>query len=287
MHKTLKGKDNYLFLINDGNNSLITHTTNKFHQSDKNIIREKKNINNFYLLIYPDKEVICKKFLPNNIELKYRTSFDLHKTMLGDDLLDVTNLLEPTDYYKTDSHMNNKGNLKIYNYFIDFLEKKFPENKIEKKKFELNKVETPSLTSIGMGIGDLTWEYNKKNIILDDISDIYYKMPDEYNFYNKPYNYNEENFRILDKNLTDISIKYKNEFMGWDTVSNSIFYHKSKTPSVNKKVLVFYDSFLLHCIQLYKNLFNEIYFIKSTFNFNYLKIIEPDLVFEFRIERFL
>lgn len=286
MHKTVKGKDNYLFLINDAHNSLIKHTTNQFRQSDKNIIW-RKNINNLYLLVYPDKEVVCKNFLPNNIEIKYRSSFDIHKTILNDNLLDVTNLLEPTDYYKTDSHINNKGNLKIYNYFFDFLKNKFPENKIEKKIFELNKVESLSLSSIGMGIGDLTWESNKKDIILDDISDIYYKMPDKYDFYCKLYNYNEENFRILDNNLTDISIKYKNQMIDWEIVKNSIFYHKSKILCINKKVLFFYDSFLLPCIQLYKNLFNEIYFIKKPFNFADFNKINPDLVFEFRIERFL
>ena len=76
-------------------------------------------------------------------------------------------------------------------------------------------------------------------------------------------------------------------YLDWQNLIASIFYHKSKIPCINRKVLIFYDSFLLPCIQLYKNLFSDIYFVKSLFNNNINNKINPDLIFEFRIERFL
>ena len=286
MSLTLKGKDNYLFLINDSVRSLDKHTSNESALLLENVMW-RQDVNNLYMLVYPDKEVICEKFLPDGNEIKYRTSLDIYKTVFEDRLLDPTDILDTTDYYKTDSHMNNKGNYKVYNRFIEFLKHKFPEDRIEAVNIELTKVEVPSLVSLELGLGDLTWEHNKKDVVLDDISDIYYEMPKEYNFSSTVYNCNEEDFRILNRELTDMSIESKNKLITWDVVSNSIFYHKSSSPCINKKVVFIYDSFMLPSIGLYRNLFRETYFVKDVFDQKYINKIKPDLIFEFRIERFL
>ena len=48
------------------------------------------------------------------MKIKYRQDLDYYKSYFRDKLLDPTNLLDHTDYYKTDSHINNKGALKVY-----------------------------------------------------------------------------------------------------------------------------------------------------------------------------
>ena len=111
--KTLKGKNNYLFLINDNVNSLKRHTEDSQNLNIKNL-DYKKLIKNYIILVFPDKEIICKSFLPDNFYIKYRTDIDMYKSILKDRVIDPTNILEPTDYYKTDSHINNNGSLKIF-----------------------------------------------------------------------------------------------------------------------------------------------------------------------------
>ena len=152
MSKTLKGKDNCLFLINDSERSLKKHTANESALLLEDVMW-RQDVDNLYMVVYPDKEVICENSLPDGNEIKYRTSLDIYKTVLEDRLLDPTDILDATDYYKTDTHMNNKGNYKLYNRFIEFLRHKFPEHTIEAVNFELTKVEVPSLYDSQPGLG--------------------------------------------------------------------------------------------------------------------------------------
>ena len=66
--KTLLGKNNYLFLINDTHNSLNTHINNIKTVNLENLNKYKEYINNknILLVVFPDKEYICKNFLPFN-----------------------------------------------------------------------------------------------------------------------------------------------------------------------------------------------------------------------------
>ena len=281
--KVLMGKDNYLFLINDSANSLNRHTKNC---NPPNVINNKiKKKKNYFIIIFPDKEIICEKFLPNNLKIKYRSHLDIHKKILHDNVIDPTKILEPTDYYKTDSHINGKGSLKVYKFFIEYLNKVFNTN-IKGENIKLEKIETASLHSMGKGIGDLTWESNKGNLLLNDISDIYYSLPEEYNFYMTWYSKNDKRFKILNSQLIDTSDKHHG-WVSWNLISTSILYNKSENAVIDKKVIFFYDSFLLQSIGLYKDIFKELYLIKNVINPNIINKIKPDFIFEFRAERFL
>jgi len=290
MTKTLKGKDNYLFLINDSSKSLKKHIDNTVNLPSPHIIKKKYNILNNpqtpFLIVFPDKEVICKDFLPDNIKINYRKHLESYKSVFGEKILDPTNILKPSDYYKTDTHINNKGALKVFKVFLNFLNRKFKVN-LEYENIELHKIETDSLSKLNKCVGDLTWDINRQDTILNDISDIYYKFPPDIDFYMTTYMKNDQSFKILDYNFNDISDKHVNNVIDWNLVSDNIFYKKTDTFQINKKVVIFYDSFLLSSIGLYKNLFKEIYFIKNSFNSCLLKKINPDFVFEFRVERFL
>jgi len=280
--KTLKGKKNYLFLINDLMDSLNSHTLKK-NKVYSTVLRSDRLTR---ILIFPDKEIICKDFLPDNLKIKYRDSLDYYKNYFKDKLLDPTSLLEHTDYYKTDSHINNKGALKVYKYFNKNISDMHDIILLE-EDVSLEEIKTNNLSLIDKGIGDLTWDSNKGSLNLEDISDIYYKLPKKYDFYCTKYDNTEKDFQILTKNLVNISLNYKNKSIDWNCISNNILYYNSNKAPINKKVFIFYDSFLLSSICLYKNIFKEIYFIKTVYDNNYINKINPDYVFEFRVERFL
>ena len=77
-----------------------------------------------------------------------------------------------------------------------------------------------------------------------------------------------------------------NNNLTWDILSDYILYQKNNIKNKNK-VLIFYDSLLLSGIDLYLDLFGEVYFSKSVYDINLINLIKPDYIFEFRCERFL
>jgi len=52
-------------------------------------------------------------------------------------------------------------------------------------------------------------------------------------------------------------------------------------------IVIIYDSFLLPTLWLYLRMFEEVYMSKHIFTESIIDKINPDYVFEFRIERFL
>ena len=59
------------------------------------------------------------------------------------------------------------------------------------------------------------------------------------------------------------------------------------TDKVKLRIIIFYDSFLLHVLPLYFSLFNDVYFIKNPYSNEIIEMIKPDYVIEFMVERFL
>jgi hypothetical protein len=90
-----------------------------------------------------------------------------------------------------------------------------------------------------------------------------------------------ENNSIVDK---------KNDFIdtivNWEMLSKHILYKKN-SGKLAHKCLIFYDSFLLSTLGLYLDLFEEVYLSKSVFTKEVIDLINPDYIFEFRVERFL
>lgn len=284
--KVIIGKDDYLFLQNDSSKSLEKH--NKSYIPNLCIfnleIRYNAYKNQLLFVIFPDKEVICKDFLPDHITCNSRPYTEIYKRYLNENLIDGGNILDISDYYKTDTHINNKGGLKIYNSIIDYLNKKFNVT-ITTNKFTIIENTVASLSELNKGIGDLTWEHNKGNLEVNTI-DKYYSIEPSINFYISMYDITD-NYSILDYNLNDVSKDWINKLIDWDCVSKNIFYKKNLEYSIHKKVLIFYDSFLLNTIKLYKDIFKEIYLAKAIFNSDLIDMIKPDFIIEARVERFL
>ena len=285
MNKTLVGKDNYLFLINDASKELEQHCENLSLIQDPNLSRY--TFKNYFITVFPDKSVQCKDYLPDNYKVKYRPGLEIYLKKLKNKLLDTYQVLKDMDniFYKTDTHMNLKGCYIVYCEFIKKI------NILYSLNLTVNSVEMEErecvLTNTGLGIGDLTWPINLKNQTLDNINDTYYFSKDVPPFYNVYKINNSSNIRIINYDLEDKTkeLQDKNEFLHWTIISNYII-HKNLNPNT-KKVVIFYDSFLLNMLPLYLDLFDNVYFVKELFNNTILNKIKPDYVFEFRVERFL
>jgi hypothetical protein len=288
LNKTLIGKENYLFLINDTNKELEVHCNNL------NLVDMEKLKNytfqKYMMIVFPNKSFIYKEYLPDNYKAKYRPAVEIYKNKFQNKLIDTYNILknEEDTYYKTDTHINLKGNYIVYKKFIEKANELYNLNLIPKqinllmKKCELNK--------LPYGIGDLTWSYNLGNqLLIDKIDNFYYSkdIPDFYNVYKI---IKTDNLRFLDYQLNDETenLKLKNEIAHWLVISKHIIYKKNIDKSNNPiKVIIFYDSFLLNILPLYLEMFYEVYFIKFYYNNTLIELIKPDYVFEFRLERFL
>jgi hypothetical protein len=136
------------------------------------------------------------------------------------------------------------------------------------------------------GIGDLTWKSNLGEQVLTDIKDIFYYNNEITWFYCKYIIKDDNNIRFLDYNLNDNTSALKETIVCWNIISKYIINIKN-TNKIPMKVIIFYDSFLLSVLPLYFSLFNEIYFIKNKYSDDIINLIQPDYIFEFRVERFL
>jgi hypothetical protein len=288
--KTLIGKDNYLFLINDSARELEVHNDNVCLVSNNFHERYKNNINKLLLIVIPNKSLVYKHLLPEPYDLRFRPGFKKYKNIFQHRILDGYSFLKNTSdtYYKTDTHINLKGNLLIYQHFIQKIKKLFDIH-IHEKEIQLSKMDCDSLSKLGKGNGDLTWPKNLEEQKLHDISDTFYFYEGIPEFYCSYVVKEDSKIRILkydNHNLEDKTNENIDKVVEWNIVSNYIFYCKNNLEE-KKRVLIFYDSFLLPALPLYFDMFYEIYFCKDIYNNDMIDCIQPDYIFEFRCERFL
>jgi hypothetical protein len=285
MNKTLIGREGYLFLQNDSAGELEIHCNN-ICTTNNNTINMYRLYNNFMLIIFPDKTIVYNIFLPDGYTAKYRPSVDIYKQLLSDKVIDTYDIVKNIDsFYKTDTHMNFLAAYECYIHTINEINRKFSINivpiniKIDKKECILSET--------GIGIGDLTWEMNLGNQILDSKIDNYYYTNDISNVY-CTYNINNNgNIRILNNSFKDITRDLENNIIDWNIISKYILYTNNSNCNKKFKTLIFYDSFLLSTLNLWIQTLSETYFVKSIFNPQLIDIIKPDYIFEFRLERYL
>jgi len=282
--KTLVGKNNYLFLINDSAKSIEKHSVFNENLNDSRLkTTYGKFKDNMLVIVVPDKEITCKKYLPNNIKCEYRNEFECYKKYFGENLIDADKVLDPTDFYKTDTHTNQKGGIKTFMLLLSHLQDKFNVQFNIDTSYEVSNV--ISLSGLNIGLGDLTWKDNRGSLELDNIDDIYYKISGVELVIWAKYDTLREPYSILSYDLIDVSSLF--EIVTWDVLSNNILFKKNKNYTLKKKVVIFYDSYLTHTLNLYKNVFEEIYLIKSIFSIELITKINPDFIIEIRAERFL
>lgn len=284
LNKTLIGLNNYLFLINDSSRELEVHCNNLNLVNNKNLKRY--NLDNFLLIIFPNKSIVYKNYLPNNYNAKFRPGLEEYIKYFGNKIIDTYDILkhESNTYYKTDTHINIKGSYIVYRHFIKKVNEIYNLN-IKPKEIKLLCKECV-LTELKYGIGDLLWKSNLGDQKVDSNIDTFYYSDDiSFLYYNHVINKNDE-IRILNTDLNDINEDLQGSLISWEILSNNILYKKNNF--VDKtKILIFYDSFLIPLLELYLEMFGEVYMIKKQYDKKFIDMINPDYVFEFRVERFL
>lgn len=285
LHKTLIGKNGYLFLINDSARELEVHCDNLNLIKNPNLDHLTKA--NYFLTIFPNKSLVYKDFLPDEYSVKYRPAFDIYKNVLQNKMMDGYDVLKNEEdvYYKTDTHINFKGAYLVYNYFVTKINQIYKFN-IKPKQICIKKKEC-KLNECNVGIGDLLWDNNLGDQIIDDRFDTYYYSDEVRNIYNEYIIHSNGSLRLLDYKLNDITDTLNGVILHWNIISKHIIFKNNNECNNNYKVLIFYDSFLLSSLPLYLEMFTNIYMIKSVYSNELIELIQPDYVFEFRVERFL
>lgn len=290
MNKTLIGKNGYLFLQNDSARELEVHCNNldiiKPYQ-----IRKVLQIKDKYIMtIFPNKSLLCKDYLPDGYYPMYRPGFQKYSAALTNHIIDGYELLkEKKDevFYKTDTHMNLNGCCMIYHAFVDTVNQLFGLS-IPKKEHTIQKINVLNLQHLDIGIGDLLGEMNLGNQQPESTSDTYYFSDDIQLLYCKKY-IDHEGIRVIaheNNTLLDVTDSHVGKIIDWNMISKSIFYKKNDISDTHK-VLIFHDSFLLSTLSLYLSMFGEVYTSKSIVRKDLIDLINPDYIFEFRVERFL
>jgi hypothetical protein len=290
--KTLIGKNNILFLTNDNSKELEIHCNNINLIQDLTLSQYDYNDNNFFIVVFPDKTIYYKDYLPDEYVAKYRPALDVYKQKFKNKLLDGYDILQNVSdaYYKTDTHINIKGAYEIYLDFINKINEMYKLDIISKKIniSVLNNVILSDL-KLSIGIGDLTWESNLGDLKLNDeqLKDNFYYSDDIKEFYMRHLILKEGDIHFLDYTLNDKTEELNGQMVDWNIISKYIIYKKNKSVKNSKKIIIFYDSFLVGTLPLYFELFYESWFIKNYYNHSLITLINPDYVFEFRVERFL
>jgi hypothetical protein len=287
MEKTLIGKNNYLFLKNDESRELDIHCSN-LCLVNTNLYRFQKYIHKYYITVFPDKSLIYKNYLPDLYDAKYRPGIAIYKSFFNEKLFDTYEILKDLDdsYYKTDTHINIKGAYLVYCNFVKNINNLY-NLKIPINNLEIKCIQNINLNDLNLGIGDLTWDENKGSQIIESILDNYYYSKDIIEIYCRK---NNIGIQFFDYELNNKTSEFDDKIIDWNIISKYILYKKNENITSNdscKKVLIFYDSFLLSTLWLYLTMFSEVYMIKCAYNSLLIDKINPDFIFEFRVERFL
>jgi hypothetical protein len=286
--KTLIGKNDYLFLQNDTNKELEVHTNNLCLVSDDFYKRLEKYLHKYLLIVFPDKSLVHNRYLPEGLDAKYRPGVEKYNEYLKDHILDLYPYLKEEDtYYKTDTHMNLKGATIAYDKVLEKITSLFGLNIEKKVAIQLQKKECV-LTDLHLALGDLTTEENLGGQTLSNKMDTYFFSDDvEGILYLYPLKEKDEKMYILDYHLNDCTKQYVGNVIDWNIISNYVIYSKNEEIKEKKKIVIVYDSFLLSTLSVWMQTFSDIYFIKDKFNIELIERINPDYIFEFRVERFL
>jgi hypothetical protein len=154
--KTLIGKNNFLFLHNDTSKEIYFQLKNESSLNTQ-YIKNHLNVKNSLLIIFPDKSVGCKQYLPDDYQnIQRKTIIDLKNQLQN--MYDGYECIKNMDdvFYKTDTHMNLKGCYEIYKNSINFFNIINNES-IKTNCIEIKKKIVENLSCLGFEIGDLTW----------------------------------------------------------------------------------------------------------------------------------
>ena len=266
---TLKGKDGYLFLINDSNNEIRQHFDQSYiNNFNPNFFIErlkskidycnKKNMKYFFFIV-PDKSYVCKDFLPFDVKIIKR-NYDLIKHVFPD----FSEKLDHTCYSYTDSHINFSGGKELSFYFLNHINNNFKRNDYIKL------IEEQMIIESNISTGDLTlsvnWSYSDEEKL-------------EY--------INEKSITMYNKCLISMKDDLPEKFKF--SSQRETFYYLNEKGFTNLKVLVLRDSSTIYLNNILSVYFKEIllYWDHWIFNKEIIEWYKPDIIVDIRTERFL
>lgn len=285
MIKTLVGKDGYLFLINDSANEIGKHSESFVPNCNLNIY---KNIfEKIFLLVFPDKSYVCRNFLPDEYnDVENCNTIDVYNDYFGNKMVYPIEIIDHTMFYKTDTHMNLFGVYNVLKYFIEHLKKNF-NIELNFPEITLSAMNAENgIINLGKGIGDLMSALNKCDLLIENISETYYYSNDLRNIYLGEKINDNSDVRILDYTLNDRTSEFNGQEIDWNIVSKYIL-HSEQDVGIDKKILVFYDSFSLQILDRLLKISNNVYLMKSSIYYPVINITNPDIILELHVERFL
>ena len=285
MIHTLIGISGYLFLINDSSNELEIHCNNlNLVTSNESIYKYMKYSDKLILIVFPDKSIICNEYLPSNYKAIYRPGIETYKSQLSNiyDMYSIVNNIKY--YYKTDTHINIIGSYAVYNEFIKIFNSKFNQNL---RPININIIETKCSKDKCICHGDLLNPLNLGDMIRFCCNETRYKIIENQSYILNTILHSEDNIKIFNYELVDITQQFIGQPITWDIISNNIFYYNNPNITFKFRSVIFHDSFLLNLQRLYINTLSETYFIKDSLNIDLINKINPDYIMEFRVERFL
>ena len=265
---SLRGLDDYYFLINDTNEELRQHYDISYKNNFKsesffrNLLFKRdaflKNNIDYYYFIIPDKSIVCKDFLPFT---PFFTKRDINSL---EDFTDFADDLEPNHYFKLDSHINYEGGKALTFLFLNFIDDSFTLAKYEEL---LAKGKEKKIYHTYDLLTERNWSYSEeeKNKF-DERELISFKIPQDF----------------LD---VDNDIPEEFDFEG---VRKSEFFKNPNSYS-NKRVLIFRDSSANLLKWFFTYYFKEAFFYWDHGNINpeVIRWYNPDIVIELRTERLL
>ena len=268
LNKTLKGRKDYLFLINDSNNELKQHYdknyNNKFNANIfSNDYHFKKDLFNKYGIDYyyfdvPDKSVICRDYLPFKIDSIKRNIESV------DEIIDFKDKLNNKHYYKWDSHMNYKGGKELAFFMLNYINNSFSMKKYNELIENADLVEMPPNKDL---LASINWSYSESERI---------------NLIKRNYSFIEH--RIKPKNIVKLPIP--KDFIKFG--KRDSFHVENKNSFSDLRVLIFRDSSFSMLAPFFALFFREmfIYWDHCTTPLELIQWYKPDMILEIRIERF-
>lgn len=284
-NKTLIGKNHILFLQNDTNNTLVNlNNNNNYLEKYYNILPKYDNIITF---IYPNKNIIYNDSLPNYININNIYYNDYIKN----NYYYVPSLYNKLDFYKYDTHINIKGNIKTFTFLFDKLN----------INYDSNLLNINVINNYLEGYGDLLWENNIDNNLKNDIAFFcdknFIKTENNYTYKNINMIYNNTLTNIKNNyNINILAYNYKtdeydiisnNSKLNWDILSKYILIIDNNESLTKLNVLIFYDSFSIQLMHLFILFFKKCIFVKRLLDINIYNKYKCDLCLNLINLRFL
>jgi hypothetical protein len=268
---TILGKNKTLYLSDEIKQHYSNNTTDNIIANTLNYYLSclSKNNREALMFVVPDKSVICRDNLPEtyNENSLYR-HINYIKPNIKYNFIDL-NLnckLTSSDYYLTDSHINDVGSLKITKEIMKhFISDNDKINEIDKVLQQ---------TTMHNFQGDLTSPINLKNQALVT----------ELNLCENTDKIRNIMFNSYENIITSVDIKYRFCF------SRPSIYVYNKNAIINKIILIYGDSTTSNKIhELISFYFEKTFFYWNHFfvNADLIDAINPDIIIDIRTERFL